>query len=131
MPSRDSEYYRAWRLANPEKVKAANLRRIKARDPIKHNEYNKKWRKNNLHKTSAWARRRMYGLNQDQFDCMFLEQQGKCLACHTDMNPPVVDHCHATGKIRGLLCKNCNTSLGMAQDNPRILIALADYLEKP
>ena len=42
----------------------------------------------------------------------------------------VVDHCHATGEVRGLLCSECNLAVGNAQDSPRILRVLADYLDR-
>lgn len=41
-----------------------------------------------------------------------------------------VDHCHATGRIRGILCRRCNTALGQAKDDPGLLRRLADYLER-
>lgn len=41
-----------------------------------------------------------------------------------------VDHCHESGKIRGVLCHGCNLALGNAEDNPERLRALADYLER-
>lgn len=41
-----------------------------------------------------------------------------------------IDHCHATGKVRGLLCKDCNTTLGNIRDDPQVLRALAAYLEQ-
>ncbi len=42
----------------------------------------------------------------------------------------VIDHCHSTGAIRGLLCSNCNTAIGLLSDNPEIIRKAADYLEK-
>lgn len=41
-----------------------------------------------------------------------------------------LDHCHVSGEARGLLCRNCNWALGKVQDDPQILRALADYVEK-
>lgn len=46
-----------------------------------------------------------------------------------DISRMHIDHDHATGKIRGLLCQGCNTALGYVKDNPLILRALALYLE--
>ena len=42
-----------------------------------------------------------------------------------------IDHDHTTGKVRGMLCHDCNTSLGKFRDNPDILRKAADYLERP
>lgn len=54
------------------------------------------------------------------------EQNGKCLICNQIMNLPCVDHCHITNKIRGLLCRLCNTKLGWFENNP-----IQEYLNKP
>jgi hypothetical protein len=56
------------------------------------------------------------------------EQDNLCAICSDPMDPPYVDHCHDTLKVRGLLCHNCNTVLGHAKDNPTILINAAKYL---
>lgn len=61
------------------------------------------------------------------------ERQGyRCAACGVpdERGSLHVDHCHETGKVRGLLCGNCNRAIGLFQDNPAALRAAAEYLEK-
>ena len=58
-------------------------------------------------------------------------QKGECAICMKVPSKPLfVDHCHATGKIRGLLCQHCNTLLGMAFDNTGILEGAISYLRR-
>ena len=45
-------------------------------------------------------------------------------------NPLVIDHCHSTGEVRGLLCPTCNSGLGHFKDNPEMLISAAQYILK-
>jgi hypothetical protein len=58
---------------------------------------------------------------------MFDEQDGKCLICQEAVTL-VVDHCHTTGQIRGLLCNPCNTSLGHFKDDVKRLQRAIEYL---
>ena len=75
--------------------------------------------------------KREYGITHDEYDAMLAKQYGGCAVCGKPEAGKrlAVDHDHRTGKVRGLLCENCNRALGMAQDSPTILRALADYLE--
>ena len=58
------------------------------------------------------------------------ERQGNvCGICKTPGKPLCVDHCHATGKVRGLLCRDCNLGLGNYKDNPVFTRAATAYLE--
>ena len=57
---------------------------------------------------------RMYGITIEDYDRMYEEQGGRCAICRTDQPGGAgerfsVDHDHETGKVRGLLCNNCNT----------------------
>lgn len=64
---------------------------------------------------------------------MYAMQQAKCAICDTkpDKYPGlVVDHCHTTGKVRGLLCTKCNLGLGHFKDNKEALAKAALYLVK-
>lgn len=79
-------------------------------------------------RTAAWHRQRKYGLDEDAFRAMHDEQNGVCAICER-REKLVVDHDHATGKVRGLLCHSCNMTLGRAEDDTERLRRMIDYLE--
>ena len=87
---------------------------------------------------------RQFKLTTDQFNALLAKQENRCAICAkhfvTDMleygdrkksNRPHIDHDHATGKVRGLLCPACNLGIGYFSDNVATLINAACYLEKP
>lgn len=78
----------------------------------------------------------LYNLSLNQVTEMYMLQEGKCAICNV-FKPTynthgglVIDHDHNTGKVRGLLCTNCNVLLGRAQDNIQLLHKAANYLTK-
>lgn len=74
---------------------------------------------------------RTYGLTLEQFDEMLYSQLGRCKACHEPFlrhRDIHVDHCHATRQVRGLLCNDCNTALGLVKESVERTQALADYI---
>lgn len=73
-----------------------------------------------------------YGITLVQKEGMFQAQSGKCATCpfaFESVSSAHVDHCHKTGKVRGLLCSSCNLVAGKVQDNPARLRAIALYIE--
>jgi hypothetical protein len=78
-------------------------------------------------------RLRKYGITQVAYDQLLTKQCGRCPGCGTDQ-PGVkgwaIDHCHRSGKVRALLCMRCNTMLGLANEDPSMLRALADFAEQ-
>lgn len=78
-----------------------------------------------------------YGLTKEQYDEMFSWQNGVCAICKRPetavMGKKVmelaVDHCHTSGKIRGLLCSTCNTALGSFRDDIQVMESALKYLE--
>lgn len=78
---------------------------------------------------SRWYK---YGLTKSDFDKIFAKQGGKCPICGNagDESEFVVDHCHKTGIVRGLLHNQCNTALGLLRDDPAIIYQASAYLEK-
>ena len=91
-----------------------------------HNEKNPDMRKN---RDLKWR----YGISLEQWDQMYLEQEGKCAACgiHQSEIDKVfcVDHNHETGEVRSLLCNPCNSTVGFAKESSDRLRACADYME--
>jgi len=77
---------------------------------------------------------RRYGLNEGDFERMNDTQNGKCAICANSPDPKKrfldIDHDHKSGKVRELLCTNCNTGLGRFRDDPDILIKAVNYLLK-
>jgi hypothetical protein len=73
-----------------------------------------------------------YGISLDEYNKMWADQAGCCAICGTHTSaltkPLCVDHCHTTGLVRGLLCTQCNTALGMAKDNITTLQNMIKYL---
>ncbi|HEY0073817.1 MAG TPA: endonuclease VII domain-containing protein, partial [Abditibacteriaceae bacterium] len=98
---------------------------------------------NNLYRKVAYARTRRpcnsyflqrYGISRDEYDQKFELQQGKCAICgkgekskyqrgttEEKLKALAVDHCHATGKVRGLLCSKCNRAIGLFDDDAMII----------
>jgi len=83
-----------------------------------------------------------YKITIPERDAMLSQQGKKCKACGNSISfsgystsnkmdtiHACVDHCHRTGRVRGILCGSCNITLGKAQENPQRLRALADYVE--
>jgi hypothetical protein len=75
------------------------------------------------------------GLTPELFDDMLKSQGGKCALCEHEhvaghaRKSLVVDHCHRSGRLRGLLCHSCNRAIGLMRDDPARLRYAAEYLE--
>src|SRR3990167_9624149 len=127
-----------WRERNPEKVKANRLRyynknkeRInaaakiwRAANPEKHKQYK------DVEKTRHFFYIHRYGISLETYNAFLKDQGGVCAIClqeETSCNSQgvvaslCVDHCHVSGRIRGLLCRNCNSGLGKLRDSKEVL----------
>ena len=105
-------------------------------------EYLKEWRRKNAARVTAYDRARAaaradkhqrdkYGITIRQRNRMLRGQGYRCAGCRSKKDGHWhTDHCHRTGRVRGILCRPCNTALGFAKDRPATLRRLADYLEK-
>lgn len=84
------------------------------------------------------VRLNLYGICGEDFRALIKAQEGRCAACGKGetaigrtgkVRTLSIDHCHKTGRVRGLLCHKCNIALGCVDDNPQALRRLAAYLE--
>ena len=82
----------------------------------------------------------LYGLTPEQVAAMLESQGHRCKICDIELlkengvrnckRGHVVDHCHTTGRIRGILCHRCNQGLGLFRDNPDFLATAIKYLQE-
>lgn len=91
-------------------------------------------------KQKAWSfayTLKKYGLTEESFKALLVKQGGGCAICGSADSRQkgmhangrlVIDHDHATGIVRGLLCAPCNLTLGHSNDNPERLEKAAQYL---
>jgi hypothetical protein len=116
-----------WRKKNPKKV-AAN---------------SKKWREQNAERAAALRRRghlkSLYGLSPEDYEKALSEQRGCCAICGAAEHASKtrggqhrfhIDHDHKTGRVRGLLCANCNRMIGQAKESVDVLWEAIAYLEE-
>lgn len=85
-------------------------------------------------KTVGYSLKRRYGITSDDYVALLEKQHYKCAICRLDQCKTgrnfAVDHCHATGKIRGLLCSACNVGIGNLQDSVDLLEKAIKYLKE-
>ena len=82
-----------------------------------------------------WKYRSQFGIGVEDYDRILAEQGGVCAICKTDKPSGgkarfSVDHCHETGKVRGLLCNLCTAGIGFLKDDVAVLVAATQYLER-
>ena len=118
------------------------LKKKKKKKSIK--EYSAEWYKNNKIKSRRHQLKYKFGITLEEYNRINQSQNGLCAICEgvndtrkrgTTNGENVklvlaVDHNHKTGKVRGLLCTNCNTSLGKFKDNPILLEKAIKYLKE-
>ena len=138
----NSEYMREYYKANPDKFR---------RTPEQRAEYNRRRRERYANDPEYRERvkrqavsgvdperkrdtrlRKQFGIGAAEYDQLLTEQNGGCAICgarfsHGEVRL-AVDHCHDTGKVRGLLCSNCNQGLGKFGDDPDRLDRAGMYL---
>lgn len=103
----------------------------------------KKWAIDNPERAHLSQRERnlkhRFSVDLKWYEKQFEKQNYSCAICKSKTNKTAgdrefwnfsVDHCHNSGKVRGILCNNCNRALGLFQDNPKLIRKAAEYVEE-
>ena len=99
-------------------------------------EYAKKYREDNKEHIRNQRMIKKFGIDIDDYNLLLESQNYRCAICKStetgrkDTKHFSIDHCHKTGKVRGLLCKSCNVMLGEAKDDSNILSKAINYLNE-
>lgn len=117
------EKCRRWRAENPERSKASSLDYY-YRNREKFRQYERK----NAVRRQLGRRKRKFGIDPIEFLALVARQDHRCAICGKRPRCLCVDHCHKTGRIRGLLCGPCNKALGAFGDNLNGLMRAVEYL---
>jgi hypothetical protein len=142
MTARNTEWRRKRYAEDPEyrtRIRAANRAYYAAHKAGINERRRQRWRTDPEFRERGLARARerdaridklkqIYGITSDDYDAILARQNGACAICKTTIATLCVDHCHATGAVRGLLCRKCNTGLGCYDDNPRRILTAIAYL---
>lgn len=143
------EYQRRYRAANKDKVRALNAD-YKRRNSELVKEWSRAWQRKNREKISRnrQSKRdqyivRVYGVTLERArelldvkECQICGEAERQIAVESKRvgkftrSSLVVDHCHTSGVVRGMLCGRCNTSIGQFEDSPDLLYAAAAYLDR-
>ncbi len=117
-----------WNKENPDKVKEANkLHKLTRKEYYSDPERKLKYRNLDL--------QRRFGVTHTEYENMLKSQNGACAICkkfrlNKGKKHMAIDHCHKTGKVRGVLCHICNRGLGMFDDSQDLLTQAIEYLAK-
>lgn len=130
------ERSRTYRKNHPEVVKKTLKRRYENhKEELK--ERSRLYRKNHPNYSKGYNLKYFFGITLDDFNTMLQKQDHRCKICGVGLivkGPrviqPSVDHDHLSGKVRGLLCANCNHLLGQAKDSTEILQNAINYLKE-
>ena len=130
------KYAQEYRENNKDKIaKHSSEYYIKNKEKL--SNYYKNWLSGSREHIKDYNLKRNYGINIGQYYQMLEKANGNCEICGKSSGDPNIrqqqlniDHCHTTGKVRGIVCNSCNRGLGYFKDNPLLLEKAKKYLLK-
>jgi hypothetical protein len=118
---------RAHRAGNLEwyrKLEAAQ----RNKNRVRYNQTRDDWKKRNPEKRRFISLKLKFGITKEEFDAQLEAQHHMCVVCSEEGVLWHCDHDHVTGRLRGIVCRACNTGLAMFRDDPRKMEAAAAYI---
>lgn len=149
-PEEKKAYHKAYYEKNRERLRRSNKENYE-KNKDRHRRTNAEWTRRNAESVRAYKKawkdtpqnrrkdyvhklRTRYRITPEEYDNMALASCGRCAACGgqddgTRSGGLVVDHCHTSGRVRGLICHNCNMAVGHLKEDPARAMAVFDYLK--
>jgi hypothetical protein len=140
-PRGEFDLYRQTNLYGYESIRCASYCKLCAREMARsrrahlsdeeiarRRECNKRWREQNKLKQRNLRLIRDFGITLDQYEELKQAQEGRCAICGSAERPLVIDHCHSQNRVRGLLCGQCNSALGLLSEDENIVLGLLAYV---
>ena len=128
-------YERERRRVDPARTRLSNLKWATNNREVA-NKHNSQYEKTDKGRLSAKKKRvKKYGLTLGELAALFTSQGNCCAICNATDPGNIkqhwhTDHDHITGKVRGILCHQCNVGIGHLKDDPSLLRTAADYLDR-
>ena len=119
---------RAYRAAHRDEINARRRRKWVEDPRLKETRRRYDLRSQNRRKSALKC---SYRMSLEQYEQLLVRQNGACAICGKQTTKRLcVDHCHATGRVRGLLCSKCNLGIGQLDDDPGLMRAAIAYLSR-
>jgi hypothetical protein len=138
-----SKRYHAKRYIEQKEKINAQIKKYRMENKEKLAQSQNIWKSKNPEKVKKYQRAtnlKKFGISLQDYEKKFEEQKGLCAICKKPetfihsrtkkIAKLAVDHCHSTGKTRGLLCKNCNIALGLFKDDQFSILSALNYLKE-
>jgi hypothetical protein len=117
-------------LSHCKKCQLRENRKKYRENPQYYKDQSKQWRDSHAAHVRGIALKTLYGISLEHYEALLEKQKGRCLVCGTIPERRLhIDHCHKSGKIRGLLCHHCNAGLGLFKDSIPLLRSAIGYLQ--
>ncbi len=130
----DPSYTRSYYLKNKERIDKRNNaymiknKAVRMKQQAEYRESNPLVKKDYYQKNKEQLAAKRFGISLEEYQALIKESEGVCYICKTEAKLHI-DHNHTTGKVRKLLCRLCNTALGMIKENHQTALNLAAYIE--